>query len=138
MSDRLPPLRDVIAALDLRAKKSLGQNFLLDLNLTRKIARAAEAEGAVIYEVGPGPGGLTRALADGRGGKSDRGGARCPLPAGAGGHRARVTPGKLEVIMRATPWSWTKTAPACLQGAHIAANLPYNVGTALLIKWLSG
>src|ERR1700741_4339823 len=60
--DRLPPLRDVIAAHGLRAKKSLGQNFLLDLNLTRKIARAAGAEGAIMYEVGPGPGGLTRAL----------------------------------------------------------------------------
>jgi len=57
MTDNLPPLRDVIAALDLRAKKSLGQNFLLDLNLTRKIARAAGAEGAVVYEVGPGPAG---------------------------------------------------------------------------------
>src|SRR5690348_18382333 len=58
----LPPLRDVIARHDLAAKKSLGQNFLLDLNLTRKIARAASPEGATIYEVGPGPGGLTRAL----------------------------------------------------------------------------
>ena len=61
--DRLPPLRDVIAAHGLAAKKSLGQNFLLDLNLTRKIARAAgPLEGVTIYEVGPGPGGLTRAL----------------------------------------------------------------------------
>jgi 16S rRNA (adenine1518-N6/adenine1519-N6)-dimethyltransferase len=60
--DPLPPLRDVIAAYDLAAKKSLGQNFLLDLNLTRRIARAAgPLEGATIYEVGPGPGGLTRA-----------------------------------------------------------------------------
>ena len=62
MSDGLPPLREVIAAHGLNAKKSLGQNFLLDLNLTRKIARAAQAGGAVVYEVGPGPGGLTRAL----------------------------------------------------------------------------
>src|SRR5271163_1824989 len=61
--DPLPPLRDVIAAHGLAAKKSLGQNFLLDLNLTRKIARAAgPLEGVTIYEVGPGPGGLTRAL----------------------------------------------------------------------------
>ena len=58
----LPPLRAVIAAHGLTAKKSLGQNFLLDLNLTRRIARAAEPQGAVVYEVGPGPGGLTRAL----------------------------------------------------------------------------
>src|ERR1700744_5261016 len=61
--DPLPPLRDVIAAHGLSAKKSLGQNFLLDLNLTRRIARAAGPfEGTTIYEVGPGPGGLTRAL----------------------------------------------------------------------------
>jgi 16S rRNA (adenine1518-N6/adenine1519-N6)-dimethyltransferase len=62
-SDKLPPLRDVIAIHGLAAKKSLGQNFLLDLNLTRRIARAAGAnEGGVFYEVGPGPGGLTRGL----------------------------------------------------------------------------
>src|ERR1700678_3097249 len=62
-ADPLPPLRDVIAAYDLAAKKSLSQNFLLDLNLTRRIARAAgPLEGTTIYEVGPGPGGLTRAL----------------------------------------------------------------------------
>ena len=63
MSDGLPPLRDVIAKHGLAAKKSLGQNFLFDLNLTARIARAAGAsEGGVFYEVGPGPGGLTRAL----------------------------------------------------------------------------
>src|SRR5215470_5702128 len=63
MDDGLPPLREVIAAHDLAAKKSLGQNFLFDLNLTRRIARAAgPLEGTTIYEVGPGPGGLTRAL----------------------------------------------------------------------------
>ena len=63
MDDGLPPLREVIAAHDLRARKSLGQNFLLDLNLTRRIARAAGAnDGGIFYEVGPGPGGLTRAL----------------------------------------------------------------------------
>src|SRR2546421_12828898 len=62
-ADKLPPLRDVIAAYSLGAKKSLGQNFLFDLNLTRKIARAAgAADGGVFYEIGPGPGGLTRAL----------------------------------------------------------------------------
>jgi len=63
MTDTLPPLREVIAAHGLSAKKSLGQNFLFDLNLTRRIARAAgPLDGATIYEVGPGPGGLTRAL----------------------------------------------------------------------------
>src|SRR6476620_9658339 len=61
--DPLPPLREVIAAHGLSAKKSLGQNFLFDLNLTRRIARAAgPLEGTTVYEVGPGPGGLTRAL----------------------------------------------------------------------------
>src|SRR3954471_23947769 len=63
MSAALPPLRDVIARHELAARKSLGQNFLFDLNLTRKIARAAgAADGGIFYEVGPGPGGLTRAL----------------------------------------------------------------------------
>ena len=63
MEDGLPPLREVIAAHGLAAKKSLGQNFLFDLNLTRKIARAAGTrDGGIFYEVGPGPGGLTRAL----------------------------------------------------------------------------
>ncbi len=134
MNDPLPPLRDVIAAHDLRAKKSLGQNFLLDLNLTRKIARAAGADGAVIYEVGPGPGGLTRALlAEGAAKviaveRDDR----C-LPALA--DIAAAYPGRLEIISAdAMKLDEEKLLPP---GAHIAANLPYNVGTALLIKWLS-
>src|SRR5246127_570007 len=97
-ADKLPPLRDVIAAHDLAAKKSLGQNFLLDLNLTAKIARAAGAgDGGVFYEVGPGPGGLTRSLlAEG----ADKviaveRDARC-LPALE--EIARAWPGKLEII----------------------------------------
>ena len=131
----MPPLREVIAAHGLAAKKSLGQNFLLDLNLTRKIARAAGAEeGGVFYEVGPGPGGLTRALlAEG----ADKviaveRDARC-LPALA--EIAAAYPGKLEVI---PPTRWRSTKPrSCRSGVRIAANLPYNVGTALLIKWLT-
>src|SRR5580765_4897222 len=96
--DKLPPLRDVIAQHDLAAKKKLGQNFLLDLNLTRKIARAAgAADGGAFYEVGPGPGGLTRALlSEG----ADRVIAverdvRC-LPALE--EIAKAWPGKLEII----------------------------------------
>ena len=133
--DNLPPLRDVIAAHGLAAKKSLGQNFLFDLNLTRRIARAAGAnEGGTFYEVGPGPGGLTRALlAEG----ADKviaveRDARC-LPALA--DIAAAWPGKLDVISAdALELDEALILP---QGVRIAANLPYNVGTAILIKWLT-
>ncbi|GAA0563613.1 16S rRNA (adenine(1518)-N(6)/adenine(1519)-N(6))-dimethyltransferase RsmA [Rhizomicrobium electricum] len=137
--DPLPPLRDVIAAHDLMAKKSLGQNFLFDLNLTRRIARAAEAEGAVVYEVGPGPGGLTRGLLAEGATKiiAVERDARC-LAALAG--IAAAYPGKLSVVSDDA----MKVDEAALLAAHgvtgpvrVAANLPYNVGTALLIKWLS-
>src|ERR1700679_4034159 len=97
-TDNLPPLRDVIAAHDLAAKKSLGQNFLLDLNLTRRIARAAGAEqGGVFYEVGPGPGGLTRGLLEEGAEKviAVERDVRC-LPALE--EVAAAWPGKLEVI----------------------------------------
>jgi len=133
--DKLPPLRDVIAAHGLAAKKSLGQNFLLDLNLTRRIARAAGAEeGGVFYEVGPGPGGLTRGLLEEGADKviAVERDARC-LPALE--DVAAAWPGKLEVISddalkldENTIWP---------KGVRVAANLPYNVGTALLIKWLT-
>jgi len=133
--DNLPPLRDVIAAYGLAAKKSLGQNFLFDLNLTRKIARAAgAAEGGVFYEVGPGPGGLTRALlSEG----ADRVIAverdlRC-LPALE--EIARAWPGKLQVI--SADALALDEAAILPREVRIAANLPYNVGTALLIKWLT-
>jgi 16S rRNA (adenine1518-N6/adenine1519-N6)-dimethyltransferase len=135
VEDGLPPLREVIAAHGLAAKKSLGQNFLLDLNLTRRIARAAGAnEGGVFYEVGPGPGGLTRSLlAEG----ADKvvaveRDARC-LPALE--EIARAWPGKLAVIS-ADAMAMDEAA-LLPQGARIAANLPYNVGTALLIRWLT-
>jgi 16S rRNA (adenine1518-N6/adenine1519-N6)-dimethyltransferase len=136
MEADLPPLRDVIARHGLAAKKSLGQNFLLDLNLTRKIARAAgAAEGGLFYEVGPGPGGLTRALlAEG----ADKviaveRDARC-LPALE--EIAAAWPGRLEIIAAdAMELDEGKILPP---GARIAANLPYNVGTALLIKWIAG
>ena len=132
--DNLPPLREVIAQHGLAAKKSLGQNFLLDLNLTRRIARAAGAnQGGAFYEVGPGPGGLTRALlAEG----ADKviaveRDARC-LPALA--EIAAAWPGKLEVI--SADALALDEAAILPRGIRIAANLPYNVGTALLIKWI--
>ncbi|HYS45135.1 MAG TPA: 16S rRNA (adenine(1518)-N(6)/adenine(1519)-N(6))-dimethyltransferase RsmA [Rhizomicrobium sp.] len=134
-TDKLPPLREVIAAHGLTAKKSLGQNFLFDLNLTRKIARAAgTADGGIFYEVGPGPGGLTRALLSEGADKVivvERD-ARC-LPALE--EIAQVYPGKLEVL--SADALELDEATALPRGVRIAANLPYNVGTALLIKWLT-
>jgi 16S rRNA (adenine1518-N6/adenine1519-N6)-dimethyltransferase len=135
MDDGLPPLREVIAAHGLAAKKSLGQNFLFDLNLTRRIARAAgPLDGATVYEVGPGPGGLTRALlAEGAANviavERDR---RC-LPALA--EIAAAYPDRLEVISEDA--MALDEAAILPRGARIAANLPYNVGTAILIKWLT-
>ena len=133
-SASLPPLREVIARLQLSAKKSLGQNFLLDLNLTGRIARAAEPKGKTIIEVGPGPGGLTRALLA-------EGAARViaierderVLPALE--EIATAHPGRLEIIAAD---ALTTDETALLQGmrAEVVANLPYNIGTALLIKWL--
>lgn len=131
----LPPLRAVIAAHDLAARKTLGQNFLLDMNLTRRIARAAGAsDGGVFYEVGPGPGGLTRALlAEGADRviavERDR---RC-IP--ALDEITRAWPDRLTVIEAD---ALTLDEPTILPGrVRIAANLPYNVGTALLVKWLT-
>ncbi len=132
-SDGLPPLREVIARHGLNARKSLGQNFLLDLNLTARIARASgPLEGAEVVEIGPGPGGLTRALLAGGARvlaiERDR---RC-LPALA--EIAERWPGRLTVIegdaMAVDP------RPHLSGRARIVANLPYNVGTALLVGWL--
>jgi 16S rRNA (adenine1518-N6/adenine1519-N6)-dimethyltransferase len=135
MTSSLPPLRDVIAKFDLAAKKSLGQNFLLDLNLTRKIARAAGAnEGGIFYEVGPGPGGLTRALLEEGAARvvAVERDSRC-LP--ALDEIAAAFPGRLDVISGdAMAMDEAVMFP---DGARIAANLPYNVGTALLINWLT-
>ncbi|HWA90190.1 MAG TPA: 16S rRNA (adenine(1518)-N(6)/adenine(1519)-N(6))-dimethyltransferase RsmA [Rhizomicrobium sp.] len=132
-ADPLPPLREVIAAHGLAAKKSLGQNFLLDLNLTRRIARAAGPLD-VVYEVGPGPGGLTRALLAEGANKviAVERDARC-LPALAG--IAAAWPGRLEVV-EADALTLDETA-LFDSPVRIAANLPYNVGTALLVKWLT-
>src|SRR5882757_6134458 len=134
-ADKLPPLREVIAAHSLAAKKSLGQNFLFDLNLTRKIARAAgAADGGIFYEVGPGPGGLTRALLSEGASKviAVERDLRC-LPALE--EIGQAYPGKLEVLSAdALELDETAILP---RGVRIAANLPYNVGTAILIKWLT-
>jgi 16S rRNA (adenine1518-N6/adenine1519-N6)-dimethyltransferase len=136
LSDGLPPLREVIAAHGLAAKRSLGQNFLLDLNLTGRIARAAGAEGGgVFYEVGPGPGGLTRGLlAEGAARvvavERDE---RC-LPALA--QIAAAYPGRLDVIS-ADAMAIDEAELFAGARVRVAANLPYNVGTALLVKWLT-
>ena len=139
-ADPLPPLREVIAAHGLAARKSLGQNFLLDLNLTRRIARAAgPLENTTIYEVGPGPGGLTRALlAEGaaRVIAIERD-ARC-LPALQ--EIAAAFPDRLHIVS-ADALALDERALLAEHGTvgpvRVAANLPYNVGTALLVKWLS-
>jgi 16S rRNA (adenine1518-N6/adenine1519-N6)-dimethyltransferase len=132
----LPPLREVIAAHGLMAKKSLGQNFLLDLNLTRKIARAAgPLDDCTIYEVGPGPGGLTRALLA-EGAKrivAVERDERC-LPALK--EIAAAYPGKLEIV---SGDALEIDETQLLKGpVRIAANLPYNIASALLVKWLTG
>jgi 16S rRNA (adenine1518-N6/adenine1519-N6)-dimethyltransferase len=139
--DDLPPLRDVIRRFDLRPKKSLGQNFLLDLNLTARIARAAEpAADAVIVEIGPGPGGLTRALLahppDGLGARRIIAVERDERAIAALKEIGARYPGRLEII--AGDALGFDPHPL-LQGARakIVANLPYNIATALLVDWLT-
>ena len=133
--DDLPPLRAVIARHGLSARKSLGQNFLLDLNLTAKIARqAGDLSACDVLEIGPGPGGLTRALLSEGARKvlAIEKDARC-LPALA--EVAARYPGQLEVIegdaLDIDPLAHL-TPPI-----RVAANLPYNVGTELLVRWLT-
>ena len=138
--ETLPPLRDVRAAHGILADKGFGQHFLLDLNITRKIARlAGPLDACVTIEVGPGPGGLTRALLEA--------GARvvavekdprflpllAELQAAAPGRLTVVQADALKVDERALADAVEPGAPV-----RIVANLPYNVGTPLLIKWLTG
>lgn len=134
--EELPPLRDVIATLGLSARKSLGQNFLLDLNLTRRIAReAGPLDGDVVLEIGPGPGGLTRALLleGARKVVAIERDERC-LPALEA--IAATCEGRLEIHLGD---ALTIDESSLLAGAqaHVVANLPYNVGTPLLVKWLT-
>ncbi|WP_293867666.1 16S rRNA (adenine(1518)-N(6)/adenine(1519)-N(6))-dimethyltransferase RsmA [uncultured Alsobacter sp.] len=133
--DDLPPLRDVVREHGLDARKSLGQNFLFDLNLTSRIARASgPLEGVTVVEVGPGPGGLTRALLalGARRVVAVERDERC-LPALAA--IAERYPGRLEVVSGdalETDWS----ALGIEAPARVVANLPYNVATVLLTGWL--
>jgi 16S rRNA (adenine1518-N6/adenine1519-N6)-dimethyltransferase len=133
----LPPIRERLAAHDLLAKKSFGQHFLLDLNVTRKIARlAGPFEGRTAVEVGPGPGGLTQALLESDAGRvvaieKDR--RFMPLLE----ELRKASQGRLEVIeadaLRTDMNGLLDGAPA-----QIVSNLPYNVGTPLLVGWLTG
>lgn len=133
--DGLPALKEVIDSFDLRAKKSLGQNFLLDLNISRKIARLANARAGVQFiEVGPGPGGLTRAL----------------LTEGVDQLLVIEQDERLRPILFDIAAHYPQSALTCLmqdaltfdwqnfneQPYEVVANLPYNVGTALLTNWL--
>jgi 16S rRNA (adenine1518-N6/adenine1519-N6)-dimethyltransferase len=135
-ADGLPPLRDVIRRHDLSARKSLGQNFLLDLNLTGRIARAAgPLAGVTAIEVGPGPGGLTRALLT-------EGAARViaierdDRALGALAEISEHYPGRLTVI--ADDAMGFDVRPLLDGGtARVVANLPYNIATALLVSWLT-
>ena len=138
-ADGLPRLSDVVAAHRLDARKALGQNFLFDLNLTRKIARAAGPLGGVIVvEVGPGPGGLTRALLLEGASKViaiERDSRALGALAEIGAH----WPGRLEVIagdaLRVAPETLVEKAGGA--PLRICANLPYNIATALLTGWLT-
>ncbi len=134
-ADGLPPLRAVIAEHGLSARKSLGQNFLLDLNLTARIARVpGDLTEASVLEVGPGPGGLTRGLlAEGaRHVLAVEKDARC-LPALA--EIAAAYPGRLSVI-EGDALEVDATAHLA-PPIHVVANLPYNIGTELLVRWLT-
>jgi 16S rRNA (adenine1518-N6/adenine1519-N6)-dimethyltransferase len=131
----LPPLREVIARHGLNAKKSLGQNFLLDGNLLDRIARVpGPLEGARVYEVGPGPGGLTRALL--RAGASVVAVERDDRALPALAELAAAADGRLTVVDADA--MAVDAAALAGAGAHIVANLPYNIGTALLTGWLDG
>jgi 16S rRNA (adenine1518-N6/adenine1519-N6)-dimethyltransferase len=134
-ADALPPLRDVIRRHELSARKSLGQNFLLDLNLTGRIARAAgPLAGVTVLEVGPGPGGLTRALLTE--GANVIAVERDDRAIAALAEIAEHYPGRLRVMsgdaltFDVAPYLGTKPA-------RIVANLPYNIATALLVSWLT-
>src|SRR5262245_26214027 len=134
--DDLPPLREVIRRHELRAKKSLGQNFLLDLNLTARIARSAgPLVGVDVVEIGPGPGGLTRALLA-QGARRVIAVERDDRALAALAEVAAYYPGRLEVVpgdaLEFDVRPYLGGAPA-----RIVANLPYNIASALLVRWLT-
>lgn len=135
MIDTLPPLREVISAHDLQPKKALGQNFLLDLNLTAKIARqAGDLSGCDVLEIGPGPGGLTRGLLS-EGARKVLAVEKDPRCIAALEQISDAYPGQLTII--------NADALELDVSAHltppikVVANLPYNVGTELLVRWLT-
>ena len=134
--DDLPPLRDIIRDHSLSARKSLGQNFLLDLNLTARIARAAgPLEDSTVIEVGPGPGGLTRALLA-LGAKRVIAIERDERATAALDYVVKRYPGRIEIVhadaQRFDPRPYLDGGKA-----KIVANLPYNIATHLLVDWLS-
>ncbi|WP_103333590.1 16S rRNA (adenine(1518)-N(6)/adenine(1519)-N(6))-dimethyltransferase RsmA [Pseudotabrizicola formosa] len=133
--DGLPPLREVIRAHDLVAKKQLGQNFLLDLNLTAKIARlAGDLPGCDVLEVGPGPGGLTRGLLA-EGARRVLVVEKDPRCVPALEEIAATYPGRLEIVQGDA--LELDVAARLKAPIRVVSNLPYNVGTELLIRWLS-
>lgn len=139
--DDLPPLRETLADHGLLAKKSFGQHFLLDLNVTRKIARlAGPFEGRAVIEVGPGPGGLTRALLETDASRVivvEKDSRFIPLLE----ELREASGGKLEVVegdaLDVDEDDLLARFAGGVQG-HLVSNLPYNVGTPLLLKWLTG
>jgi 16S rRNA (adenine1518-N6/adenine1519-N6)-dimethyltransferase len=135
--DGLPPLREVIRQHGLAAKKSLGQNFLLDLNLTGKIARSAgDLSGSTVMEIGPGPGGLTRALLSSGAAKvvAVERDERCIA---ALDEIAAHYPGRLEIVAADALQADLAVLAGDERPVRIVANLPYNIGTELLIRWLT-
>jgi len=133
--DDLPPLRDVIATHGLDAKKSLGQNFLLDLNLTSKIARlAGDISGHDVLEVGPGPGGLTRGLLA-AGARRVVALEKDPRCMAALSEISAAYPGRLDVF-NADALDFDMRGQLT-EPVRVVANLPYNVGTELLVRWLT-
>jgi 16S rRNA (adenine1518-N6/adenine1519-N6)-dimethyltransferase len=135
-ADDLPPLREVIRRHGLSARKSLGQNFLLDLNLTGRIARAAgPLDGVTVIEIGPGPGGLTRALLA-EGARRVIAIERDLRAVAALSELAERHPGRLAIVaadaLEYDPRPLLRDGPA-----RVVANLPYNIATALLVSWLA-
>ncbi|HEX3502939.1 MAG TPA: 16S rRNA (adenine(1518)-N(6)/adenine(1519)-N(6))-dimethyltransferase RsmA [Xanthobacteraceae bacterium] len=134
--DSLPPLRDVIRRHGLAAKKSLGQNFLFDLNLAARIARAAgPLEGVTVFEVGPGPGGLTRALLA-LGAARVIAVERDDRAIAALQEIAAICPERLDIVA-ADALSFDPASRLAQRPARIVANLPYNIATVLMVSWLS-
>ncbi|NQV81936.1 MAG: 16S rRNA (adenine(1518)-N(6)/adenine(1519)-N(6))-dimethyltransferase RsmA [Alphaproteobacteria bacterium] len=134
MPPALPPIRDVIRRHGLDARRSLGQHFLLDLNLTRRIVHTAgDVDGKMVYEVGPGPGGLTRALLEaGAFVVAVETDARC---IDALGELGAHYPGRLTVVEADAVLC--DEASLVAPGSLVIANLPYNISTVLLAKWLT-